>query len=158
MDYPTPHNIHHKDSPEFGYVSKGQVCEQVNALMQAEDSERLFNVSSTKSASRLASMVFNQMTAVVRMRTHSRPDFQDRYIYSAPTVSQGAFYYEAGMLSPEDDLGDLINLDFLNALIEERSHIDGIGSPRFTPKVQPVVESLLTERKKFLGIDRTSNQ
>lgn len=147
---------HYEGSPELGYASLGQVIEFAVARAAEQDGTSCTTPQDERNR-RLGEKAFRQMREGAYIHPHLGP--QDNGSYESYADDPGIMHetYETGLRSDDEELGDLINLDFLVASLAGRLPSWYFPRrPHFTPQVKPVVDEFIAERKQFLGIDETT--
>ena len=146
-------SVYYEGSPKLGYASRGQIREHVEQMAEEDAATRLFDVMNGDKTARLAKKAFRQMVQppMSDESKYCEPRNGNQFLMFDDDSMLGTFAYEVGRRDEDEDLGDLINLDFLIARINGDFALPpDIKAPHFTAQVKPIVESFLEERTRFM--------
>lgn len=153
-------SVYFEGSPQLGYASRAQIQEHVEQMVEEDATTRLFDVVSEDKIKKLGRKVFRQMLQrpMSERGEFSKPNNSDQFVMYDDDSMLGTFAYEVGRRDKDEELGDLINLDYLKAAIDGSFRLPpGSEAPHFTAQVEPVVNSFLEERSQFLGATQAND-
>lgn len=139
----------YEDSPNLGYVSRGQFVEFFEQRPQSIDNNQLFSTDDPEAIKDFGEKVFNSLLHRLDVVPYNkRPSGQ--YMKFNDMDARGSFSYESGVESAEPGVGSLINLDFLEAFIRTPRKL-GIYRQPFSSQIVEVIHDYITERKNLLN-------
>lgn len=139
----------YEDSPNLGYVSRGQFVEFVEQHPQSVDNQSAFSRNDPEVIRGFGEKAFNCMLHRLDVVPHNkRPSGQ--YMKFNDIDARGIFSIESGVESAEPEVGSLINLDFLEAFITTPRRF-GIYRQPFSAQTLKFIQDYIAERKNLLA-------